>query len=87
MGQDKTLSTIIKCDEDAKFGYPPDQDVIFMRLMSGMILSLTRSCQIIVVADDDSPRQMELLKPDETGPKQIDGEELASTSAPPSPSS
>jgi len=63
VGDDESLFSIIKCDDDAQFGYPPDQDVVFMRLLPGMVLSLTRSSQAIVVAEDDRPRRLALLKP------------------------
>lgn len=66
VGKDEILASIIRCDDDAQFGYPPDQDVILMRLMPGMVLSLSRSCQVVVVAEDDRPRQLALLKPADT---------------------
>lgn len=37
-----------------------------MRLMPGMVLCLAKSCEVMVVAEDDRPRQLALMEPADT---------------------
>jgi hypothetical protein len=67
VGDDEPIGSVIKCHDDAHFGFPPDQEVIFARLARGMVLSLSRSSHAIVVAEDGRPRQFALLKPKDAG--------------------
>jgi hypothetical protein len=57
----ETIGSILHCDEDAEFGIHTDQNVYIVKLQPGMTMSLSRSSEAILVADDDRARPVEIM--------------------------
>jgi hypothetical protein len=56
----ETIGSILICDEDAEFGIHTEQDLCLVKLQSGMIMSLTRSSQAMLLASDGRARPVEI---------------------------
>ena len=56
----ETIGSILICDDDAEFGVHSEQDVYIVKLQSGMIMSLTRSSQAVLLASDGRARPVEI---------------------------
>ena len=55
--QDRPMSEFIFGPDDMGFNIPPGSDICFLKLQPGMSVSLAKSCQAYVVAQDKQPRR------------------------------
>ncbi len=60
---DQTFGSVIQSDDDAQFAMPEGDDRFYLRLEPGMSLTLTKSCQGVVVAEDKRPRRFKVHFP------------------------
>jgi hypothetical protein len=51
-GKDEKIGSVLHCPVDAQISIPKQGDTFYIRLQPGMSVSLTKSCQGRVVADD-----------------------------------
>ncbi len=57
------IGSVLLCNDDAEFALNDKIGVYYVSLKAGMRVSLAKSCEIIVVADDDRPRQFQIMRP------------------------
>ena len=62
---DEVIGSVIRSHPDTEIRLPTaaDQPLILLRLKAGMSVSLTKSCQALVVADDNRPRRIKVSRP------------------------
>src|SRR5262245_39506080 len=63
---DKAMGSVVLGPDDMQLNIPKEGDTFFIRLQPGMSVSLTKSCQARVVADDGQPRRFKVSGPDVT---------------------
>jgi hypothetical protein len=56
----ETIGSILICDDDAEFGMHSERDFYLVKLQSGMIMSLARSSQAMLLASDGRARHVEI---------------------------
>jgi hypothetical protein len=59
-GKDEPIGSVLLCSDDVLMNIPKEGDTFFIRLQPGMSVSLTKSCQARVVADDKQPRRFKI---------------------------
>ncbi len=65
--KDRPMSEFVFGPQDMQMNMPPDSDTFFIRLMPGMSLSLAKSCECYIVADDQNLRQLKVKRPPAEG--------------------
>src|SRR3954464_11788506 len=55
-GKDEPIGSVVLGSADVQVNIPKEGDTFYIRLQPGMSVSLSRSCQARVVADDPQPR-------------------------------
>ena len=60
---DRPIGSIVFGADDMQFNMPPDGDTFYIKLMPQMSVSLAKSCESYIVADDNRPRRMLLKSP------------------------
>ena len=62
LGGDEVIGSVIRSHPDAEICLPTatGQPLILLRLKAGMSVSLTKSCQALIVADDKRPRRIKV---------------------------
>ncbi len=61
--KDRPMGEYVFGPNDMQINIPPDGDKFFIRMLPGMSVSLAKSCDAYVVADDKSPRRMKVRRP------------------------
>lgn len=61
--KDRPMGEFVFGPEDMQMNIPPDGDTFFIRLMPGMSVSLAKSVQSRVVAEDAKPRRIKVTRP------------------------
>jgi hypothetical protein len=61
--KDRPIGEFIFGPKDMELNIPPNGDKFFIRLKPGMSVSLAKSCEAYVVADDDVPRRVKVRLP------------------------
>lgn len=61
--KDRAMGEFVFGPKDMELNIPPNGDKFFIRLKPGMLVSLAKSCQAYVVADDSVPRRMKVRLP------------------------
>jgi hypothetical protein len=61
--QDRPIGEFVLGPEDMGFSLPPGSDVFFIKLSPGMSVSLAKSCQAYLVAEDKQPRRLKISGP------------------------
>ena len=61
--KDRPMSEFVFGPDNMQMNIPPEGDTFFIRLMPGMSVSLAKSCQSYIVADDDKPRRLKVKRP------------------------
>jgi hypothetical protein len=61
--KDRPMSEAVFGPDDLQMNIPPDGDTFFVRLMPGMSISLAKSVQSYVVAEDGKPRRIKVRRP------------------------
>ena len=61
--KDRPIGEIVFGPDDMQISIPPKGDVFFIRLMPGMSVSLAKSCQSYVFAEDKKPRRIKVCQP------------------------
>lgn len=64
--RDRPMSEFVFGPEDMQINIPPDSDTFFIRLLPGMSVSLARSVESRVVAEDATPRRIKVTPPSAT---------------------
>jgi hypothetical protein len=59
-GKDEPIGSVVLGSADVQVNIPKEGDTFYIRLQPGMSVSLSRSCQARVVADDPQPRRFKL---------------------------
>ena len=65
--KDRPMSEFVFGPDDMQMNMPPHGDTLFIRLMPGMSLSLARSCECFIVADDKNLRRLKVKQPPAEG--------------------
>jgi hypothetical protein len=60
---DRPMAEFIFGPDDMEFSAPPGSEVCFLRLRPGMAVSLAKSVQAFVWADDKQPRRLKVSGP------------------------
>jgi hypothetical protein len=60
---DRPMGEFVFGSEDMELSMPPESDTFFLRLRCGMSVSLAKSCECYIVADDKNPRRLTLTLP------------------------
>lgn len=61
--KDRPMSEFVFGPDDMQMNIPPESDTFFIRLMPGMSLSLAKSCECYIVADDKNLRRLKVKRP------------------------
>jgi hypothetical protein len=61
--KDRPMSEFVFGPDDMELSAPPGSDTFFVKLMPGMSVSLAKSCQSHVVADDNRARRIKVTPP------------------------
>ncbi len=59
-GKDEQIGSVILGSPDIEMNIPKQGDTFYIRLQPGMSVSLAKSCQARVVADDKQPRRFRI---------------------------
>ena len=59
-GKDEPIGSVVLGSDDIQMNIPKDGDVFYIRLQPGMAVSLAKSCQARVVAEDKQPRRFKI---------------------------
>jgi len=59
----ETISSVIEADDEMNVAIPPDSDKIFLYVQPGMSVTLKKSSESYIVANDDTPRRIRMTKP------------------------
>ena len=62
--KERPMGEFVFGPQDMELNIPPNGDRFFIRLKPGMSVSLAKSCQAYVEADDTVPRRMKVRLPD-----------------------
>jgi hypothetical protein len=62
-GKDEPIGSVVLGSDDIEMNIPKEGDTFYIRLQPGMSVSLAKSCQARVVADDAKPRRFRLMSP------------------------
>ena len=63
VGPDEVIAAIIRGDDAMEITLAEDGELFYLRLRPGMTVSLTRSAQSFVVADDGQSRRFQISTP------------------------
>jgi len=61
--KERPMSEFVFGPDDMQIIVPPQSDTLFIRLMPGMSLSLAKSCECYIVAEDQNPRRLKVKRP------------------------
>jgi hypothetical protein len=61
--KDRPMGEFVFGPDDMEFNVPPEGETFFIRLKPGMSVSLAKSCDSFVVADDSRPRRLSVRLP------------------------
>jgi hypothetical protein len=59
-GKDEPIGSIVRAPAETQINIPEKGDTFFIRVQPGMSVSLAKSCQARVVADDKQPRRFKI---------------------------
>jgi len=59
-GKDEPIGSVVLGSADLQMNIPKTGDTFFIRVQPGMSVSLAKSCQARVVADDQQPRRFRI---------------------------
>lgn len=59
-GKDEPMGSVVLGPADLQINIPKQGDKFFIRFLPGTSVSLTKSCQACVVADDKRPRRFRI---------------------------
>ena len=62
--KDRPMSEFVFGPDGMEIGLPPEGDAFFIRLAPGMSVSLAKSCQCYVVAEDKNVRRLKVKRPE-----------------------
>jgi hypothetical protein len=62
-GKDEQIGSVVLGPVDMQINIPKQGDTFYIRLKPGMSVSLTKSCQARVVAEDKQPRRFKISSP------------------------
>lgn len=63
IADDEKIGDMIICNDDAQIALRDDLDAWLVKLQPGFRISVGRSCQMMVMADDSRPRRFRLRQP------------------------
>ena len=61
-GKDEPIGSVVLGPKDMQINIPKNGETFYIRLQPGMSVSLAKSCQARVVADDKQPRRFKISK-------------------------
>ena len=61
-GKDEPIGSVVLGPKDMQINIPKNGKTFYIRLQPGMSVSLAKSCQARVVADDKQPRRFKISK-------------------------
>ena len=61
--QDRPMSEFLFGSDNMEINMPPESDTFFIRLMPGSSVSLAKSCESYIVADDKNLRRLTVKRP------------------------
>lgn len=59
---DETINSVVDADDEMRVAIPPDSDKIFLYVEPGVSLTLKRSSESYIVANDDIPRRIRITE-------------------------
>ncbi|HEX4590497.1 MAG TPA: hypothetical protein VH120_11240 [Gemmataceae bacterium] len=62
-GDDEAIGSVLHGPKEMEINIPLEGNTFYIRLSSGMSVSLTKSCQACVVANDGRPRRIKVSMP------------------------
>ena len=65
--KDRPIGEFVFGPADMLMNMPPGSDTFFLRLMPGMSVSLAKSCECYIVADDKNLRRLKVKRPPAEG--------------------
>lgn len=65
--KDRPMSAFVFGPDDMQISIPPEGEMFFIRLMPGMSVSLAKSCQSYIFADDQRLRRLKVTRPPAEG--------------------
>jgi hypothetical protein len=60
---EEPIGAVIQGDDDMGINIPDQGEVLYLRLRPGMSVTLARSCQAVVVSEDQNPRRFRISSP------------------------
>ena len=57
-GKDEPIGSVVLGPDDMEINIPPQGKIFYVRLQPGMSVSLTKSCEASLVAEDKQPRRL-----------------------------
>jgi hypothetical protein len=57
LGPEETIEAVIRGDDDMEINIPDKGELIYLRLRPGMAVTLSKSCQAVVVSDDKKSKR------------------------------
>jgi hypothetical protein len=61
---EETIGSVILCDDNAELSLNSKMRVWYVKLRPGMIFSLAKSCDIMLIAGDSRPRSFQIMRPE-----------------------
>ena len=61
---DETIGSVLLCDDNAEITLNEEVGAWYVRLKAGMVFSLAKSCEVMLIAADNRPRFFDVLPPD-----------------------
>jgi len=60
---EETIGSVILCDDNAELSLNSKLEVWYVKLKPGMIFSLAKSCDVMVISADSRPRFFQIMMP------------------------
>ena len=60
LGPEEPIGSVIQGDDDMGVNIPDQGEVLYLRLRPGMSVTLSKSCQAVVVSEDKKPRRFRI---------------------------
>jgi hypothetical protein len=60
LGPDEPIGSVIRGDDAMEINIPEQGEVLYLRLRPGMSVTLSKSCQAVVVSDNKKPKQFRI---------------------------
>ena len=66
IGQSEEIGAVFLCDNNAEIMLNEKVGAWYVNLKTGMVFSLAKSCEVMLIGTDNRPRSFEILPPEKT---------------------